>query len=163
MAYKVLRVEISEVIRRWQAGDSRRHIASGTGLSKDTVGKYISAAEAMGIVRDGPITPGPTEPILTLPTVRTNCHIASLAPVSRRYRGWRYGTHAQEADRRAHGSSGQGHQCLPALARLGIPTSAQGGMGAGERARGQFALRMEGQRPKDGVQGGMIDTGPALA
>ena len=59
MAYKeVLRVEISEVIRRWQAGDTRRHIASGTGLSKDTVGKYISAAEALGIARDGP---GPSE------------------------------------------------------------------------------------------------------
>ena len=54
MAYKeVLRVEIAEVIRRWQAGESRRNIASGTGLSKDTVGKYISAAEAMGIARDG--------------------------------------------------------------------------------------------------------------
>ena len=40
MAYKeVFRVEISEVIRRWQAGESRRHIASGTGLSKDTVRK----------------------------------------------------------------------------------------------------------------------------
>ena len=59
MAYKeVLRVEISEVIRRWQAGDSWRHIASGTGLSKDTVGKYISTAEAMGIARNGP---GPRE------------------------------------------------------------------------------------------------------
>ena len=59
MAYKeVLRVEISEVIRRWQAGNSRRHIASGTGLSKDTVGKYIAAAEALGIARDGP---GPGE------------------------------------------------------------------------------------------------------
>ena len=54
MAYKeVLRVGISEVIRRWQAGNSRRHIASGTGLSKDTVGKYIAAAEALGIARDG--------------------------------------------------------------------------------------------------------------
>ena len=59
MAYKeVLRVEISEVIRRWQTGESRRHIASGTGLSKDTVGRYISAAEALGIARDGP---GPDE------------------------------------------------------------------------------------------------------
>ena len=36
MAYKeVLRVEISEVIRRWQAGNSQRRIASGTGLSRD--------------------------------------------------------------------------------------------------------------------------------
>ena len=59
MAYKeVLRVEISEVIRRWQAGESQRHIGSGTGLSKDTVGRYISATEAMGIARDGP---GPDE------------------------------------------------------------------------------------------------------
>ena len=35
MGYKeVLRVDISEVIRRWQAGNSRHHIASGTGLSR---------------------------------------------------------------------------------------------------------------------------------
>ena len=54
MAYKeASRVDIVEVIRRWQAGNSRRHIASDTGLSKDTVGKYISAAEALGIARDG--------------------------------------------------------------------------------------------------------------
>ena len=55
MAYKeVLRVDISEVIRRWQAGSSRRQIASGTGLSKDTVGKYIAAAEALGVAVGGP-------------------------------------------------------------------------------------------------------------
>ena len=55
MAYKeVLRVEISEVIRRWQTGESRRHIASGTGLSKNTVGKYISSAQGLGMCHDGP-------------------------------------------------------------------------------------------------------------
>ena len=55
MAYKeVFRVEIQEVIRRWQAGESRRHIASGTGLSKNTVGKYISSAQALGMCHDGP-------------------------------------------------------------------------------------------------------------
>ena len=38
MAYKeVLRVEIQEVIRRWQAGGSQRQIAEGTGLSRATV------------------------------------------------------------------------------------------------------------------------------
>ena len=59
MGYKeVLRVDISEVIRRWQAGNSRRRIASGTGLSKDTVGGYISAAEALEMSREGP---APTE------------------------------------------------------------------------------------------------------
>ena len=47
-------MDIAEVIRRWQAGGSRRQIASGTGLSKDTVGKYIAAAEALGVFVDGP-------------------------------------------------------------------------------------------------------------
>ena len=37
MAYKVHRVEIQEVIRRWQAGNSQRSIATGTGLSRETV------------------------------------------------------------------------------------------------------------------------------
>ncbi len=54
MAYKgVLRVEISEVIRRWQAGHSQRRIASGTGLSRDTVARYITAAVALGVSREG--------------------------------------------------------------------------------------------------------------
>lgn len=55
MAYKeVLRVEIQEVIRRWQSGGSQRQIAEGTGLSRATVRKYLSAAEGEGIARDGP-------------------------------------------------------------------------------------------------------------
>ena len=55
MAYKeVLRVEISEVIRRWRAGHSQRRIASGAGLSRDTVARYITAAEALGVSRQGP-------------------------------------------------------------------------------------------------------------
>ena len=54
MAYKeVLRVEIQEVIRRWQAGSSQRQIAEGTGLSRATVRKYVSAATVVGVLRDG--------------------------------------------------------------------------------------------------------------
>ena len=35
MAYReVSRVEIAEVVRRWQSGESQRQIASGTGLSR---------------------------------------------------------------------------------------------------------------------------------
>ncbi len=49
MAYKeVSRVDMVEVIRRWQKGNSQRHIASGTGLSRDTVRKYLAAAEEVG-------------------------------------------------------------------------------------------------------------------
>ena len=51
-------MDISEVVRRWQAGGSRRRIASGTGLSRETVGKYIALAEGMGVSREGPT---PTE------------------------------------------------------------------------------------------------------
>ncbi len=70
MAYKeVSRVDIVEVIRRWQRGNSQRQIAAGTGLSRDTVRKYLSAAQKAGVARDGP---GPTEEQLSV-----------LAPVSR--------------------------------------------------------------------------------
>ena len=59
MAYReVLRLEIAEVIRRWQAGNSQRNIASGTGLSRDTVRKYLAAAREAGVVQEGP---APTE------------------------------------------------------------------------------------------------------
>ena len=46
-------MEIQEIIRRWQAGDSQRKIALGTGLSRDTIAKYVAAAQEEGIVRDG--------------------------------------------------------------------------------------------------------------
>ncbi len=59
MVYKeVFRVEITEVIRRWQTGVSMRGLARITGLSRNTVKKYIQAAESCGLARDGP---SPTE------------------------------------------------------------------------------------------------------
>ena len=49
-------MEIQEVIRRWQARASQRQIAEGTGLSRATVRKYLSAAaKAEGIAQDGPV------------------------------------------------------------------------------------------------------------
>ena len=55
MAYKeVHRVEISEVIRRWQAGNSQRSIATGTGLSRETVRRHLAAAQEAGVAQEGP-------------------------------------------------------------------------------------------------------------
>ena len=55
MAYReVHRVESRDIIRRWQAGFSQRRIASGTGLSRVTVRRYIEAAEAAGLRPGGP-------------------------------------------------------------------------------------------------------------
>ena len=54
MAYReVSRVEIAEVVRRWQSGNSQRQIATGTGLSRATVRRYIVAAMGAGLTRDG--------------------------------------------------------------------------------------------------------------
>ena len=59
MAYKeVSRVDVTEVVRRWQMGYSQRQTASGTGLSRDTVRKYIAAAKELGVSQEGP---APTE------------------------------------------------------------------------------------------------------
>ena len=59
MAYReVLRMEVAEGVRRWQAGNSQRNIASGTGLSRDTVREYLAAAKEAGVVQEGP---APTE------------------------------------------------------------------------------------------------------
>ena len=45
MAYReVSRVEIGEIIRRWQEGISQRRIARGTGVSRVAVRRYIEAA-----------------------------------------------------------------------------------------------------------------------
>ena len=55
MAYKeVSRLDVMEVIRRWQQGNSQRHIAAGTGLSRDTIRKYLAAAVESGVQREGP-------------------------------------------------------------------------------------------------------------
>ena len=56
MAYKeVLKVAISEVIRRWQAGNSHRQIVWGTGLSRVTVRKYLASAKQASLAREGPV------------------------------------------------------------------------------------------------------------
>ena len=63
MAYReVSRVEIAEVVRRWQSGMSQRQIATGTGLSRATVRRYIDAAVESGLAGDGP---APSEEQLT--------------------------------------------------------------------------------------------------
>ena len=60
-------MEIQEIIRRWQAGEGYRQIASGTGLSRNTVRKYLTAAKAGGIARDG-----------TVPTDDQLCRLAVI-------------------------------------------------------------------------------------
>ncbi len=55
MAYEeVSRVETTEVIRQWQAGRGIREITRSTGISRNTIRKYILTAQSCGLARDGP-------------------------------------------------------------------------------------------------------------
>lgn len=55
MGYRELhRMEIEEVLRRWQAGQSQRAIARATGVARETVKKYLAAAERLGLHHTGP-------------------------------------------------------------------------------------------------------------
>lgn len=55
MAFKeVSRVEVIEIIRRWQTNTSLRGLARATGLSRKTIKKYLQAAEKYGLTRSGP-------------------------------------------------------------------------------------------------------------
>ncbi len=54
MAFKeVSRVEIEEVTRQWQAGRSVREITRSTGISRNTIRKYLLIAQSSGVARDG--------------------------------------------------------------------------------------------------------------
>lgn len=54
MSYRELsRMEIQEVVRRWQAGDPQRAIARGSGLARETVAKYLRAAQELGLRAQG--------------------------------------------------------------------------------------------------------------
>ena len=55
MAYKeVSRVEITEIIRQWQADRGIREITRSTGLARNTIRKYLLTAQSCGLARDGP-------------------------------------------------------------------------------------------------------------
>jgi transposase len=46
-------MQITEVIRRWQAGESARSIARASGLARNTVDKYLRLAVAAGVSQGG--------------------------------------------------------------------------------------------------------------
>src|SRR5258707_13917322 len=55
MGYRELhRMEIEEVVRRWQVNESQRAIARATGLARETVKKYLAAASDLGLSATGP-------------------------------------------------------------------------------------------------------------
>jgi hypothetical protein len=54
MGYRELsRMKIVEVVRRWQMGESQRAIARAGGVARETVSKYLRAAEGLCVA--GPV------------------------------------------------------------------------------------------------------------
>jgi hypothetical protein len=49
-------IDVREVLRRWQAGQSTREIACKGGCDRKTVGRYVEAAEQCDLPRDRPLT-----------------------------------------------------------------------------------------------------------
>jgi transposase len=59
MAYRELsRMEIIEVVRPWRMGESQRAIARANGVVRETVKKYLRAAEGLRLAANRPL---PTE------------------------------------------------------------------------------------------------------
>lgn len=55
MVYKeVSRVEVEEIIRQWQAGRGIKAISRSTGISRNTIRKYLLIAQNVGLYRNGP-------------------------------------------------------------------------------------------------------------
>lgn len=54
MAFReVAVVEVREVLRAWLGGAGLRTVAQQAGVDRKTVRRYVAAAEAAGVVRDG--------------------------------------------------------------------------------------------------------------
>ncbi len=80
-------IDVVELLRHWQAGDNVSQIARALGLDRRTVRKYVSRAEAAGLIPDGaPVSPAEWAanvrrwfPELSDPRARSSVH-GQIAP-----------------------------------------------------------------------------------
>ena len=101
MAYReVSRMDVTEVVRRWQAGESQRRVARQVGLSRTTVQKYLHVAEQLGLSSSGP--PPNVEQVAQLvrlselPTVRPAPQVRSLDGQREQIARWLQRDHLQQ-------------------------------------------------------------------
>lgn len=121
MVYKeVSRVEIEEIIRQWQACRGIRAISRSTGISRNTIGKYLLSAQSLGLVRGGlPPTDLQLTTLLRLnqagPPETTSPTDKALAPYASQIEQWLEKDHLTLA--RVQGLLAQRH-CLVAYTCL---------------------------------------------
>ena len=51
-------IDVCEIFTHWHAGRSKNEVAGSLGLARNTVRKYVAAAEAAGMVPGGPPVAG---------------------------------------------------------------------------------------------------------
>jgi transposase len=71
-------VQVVEVLRRWQAKETVRAITRGTGISRNSVRKYLREAQKLGLSPEGP--PPSDEQILHLVRLGSSAPPARAAP-----------------------------------------------------------------------------------
>src|SRR3972149_5558829 len=86
-------MQMVEILRGWQGGESARTIAEATGLARNTVGKYLGAARRLGLAAQGP--PPTNERLLVLvrlgqtgPLARATPRSAQLDPQREQIATW---------------------------------------------------------------------------
>jgi transposase len=103
MGYRELhRMEIDEVVRRWQVGQSQRAIAQATGVARETVRKYLAAAGGQGLSATGaPPTDAELMALRRLgvvaaqPAMREAPQLAKLEPHREQIASWLTDDHLQ--------------------------------------------------------------------
>ena len=58
-------MDVTEIIRRWQSGQSIRAIKRGTGYDRETIGKYINIAVSRGVKKDSLLTSAELKEIIS--------------------------------------------------------------------------------------------------
>jgi transposase len=86
-------MQVVEILRRWQAGQSARAIAQATGLARNTVGKYLTEAKRLGLMPQGPAPTNEQVLVLaglgqTAPPARAAPQAAHLEPYREQIARW---------------------------------------------------------------------------
>jgi len=87
MAYKEFsRVEITEIIRIWQTGSGIRPLSRLSGLSRNTIKKYLAVAVDCGLSRSGP--PPTEEQLMVLVKLNTVGRTEAVIPTAQLLAPW---------------------------------------------------------------------------
>ena len=157
MGYRELsRMEIVEVVRRWQAARASAAIARATGLARETVKKYLAAAGTLGLSANGP--PPTEEQVVAL--VRLGSVVAAprtLGCTGARSAGAACRTHsgvgpgrAAAADARA-GVAGAGRRALLVHDAAAL-RAARSGWGGAAAEHGAHGREPAGRGGRDGLR-----------